>query len=126
MNRFRHAWYYPRRWPSLVVFVVSLAAVVFLSGAIASIGIRVAGSLSAWRTTMDTAAPLMMGWRLVFYGAITWLWLRYWKPRVLVSVEDDRDGCVRARHKLKRTELVAVGFIVVLETMNVANWLGGM
>ena len=110
----------------MVVFAVSLVAVVFLSGAIASIGIRMAGSLSAWRTIMDTATPLLMGWRLVFYGAITWLWLRYWKPRVLVSVEDDRDGCVRARHKLKRTELVAVGFIVVLETMNVANWLGGM
>ncbi|RCV86918.1 hypothetical protein [Billgrantia montanilacus] len=126
MNRFRHAWYDPRRWPSLVVFVVALVAVVFLSGVIASIGIRLAGSLAAWRTTMDTAAPLLMGWRLVFYGVITWLWLRYWKPRVLARIGGDRDGGVRARHKLNRIELVSIGFIVVLELMNVANWLGGM
>ncbi len=126
MNRSRHAWYDPRRWPPLVVFVVALVAVVFLSGVIASIGIRLAGSLAAWRTTLDTAAPLLLGWRLVFYGMIAWLWLRYGKPRVVARVADDQDGGERARHKLKRLEFMSVGFIVVLEVINQSNWLGGM
>lgn len=126
MSRDQHAWYDPRRWPSLVVFMVALVAVVFLSGVIASIGIRMAGSLAAWQTTLDTAAPLLLGWRLVFYGGIAWLWLRQWKPRVLARVGGDHDGGVRARHKLQRLELMSVGFIVVLELINLSNWLGGM
>ena len=126
MSRSRHAWYDPRRWPSLVVFVVALMVVYLLSGVIASIGVRMAGSLPAWQAAMDRAAPLLLGWRLGVYGAVAWLWLHRWKSRVLARIADDKDGGELARQKLRRLEFISVGFIAVLELINVSNWLGGM
>ncbi|MCE8005293.1 hypothetical protein [Billgrantia ethanolica] len=126
MSRSRHAWYDPRRWPPLVVFVFVLLVVYMLSGLIASIGLRMAGSLRAWQSVMDSAAPLLLGWRVVLYGAITWLWLHRWKPRVMTRIANDKDGGLMARHKLKRLEFASAGFILVLELISVTKWLGGI
>lgn len=125
MSRSHHAWYDPRRWPPLVVFIISLVVVFLFSGVVASIGIRLAGSLEAWNAAMNTAGPALLGWRILLYAAITALWLKLWKPKVLTRLTNDHDGGAQARYKLKRLEFAALGFVVVLELINVVSWLGG-
>lgn len=125
MSQRSHPWYDPRRWPSLLVGVVALVATFLVAGFIVTVGVRLAGSLTAWQAAMDSAAPLLLGWRLVVYGVLGWLWLRHWRPRVLATLVEDRDGGAKARHTLVRLERLVLGIVVALEMINATKWLGG-
>ncbi|WP_249978041.1 hypothetical protein [Vreelandella olivaria] len=125
MGQSPRAWFDPRRWPPIVVFIIAMVVVYVISGVVASIGIRLAGSMEAWNAAMSTAGPALLGWRILFYGGIVGLWLKLWKPRVLAGLTSDDDGGAQARHKLKRLEYAALGFVVLLELINVVSWLGG-
>ncbi|EPC00623.1 hypothetical protein L861_06695 [Litchfieldella anticariensis FP35 = DSM 16096] len=125
MTQTRYAWYDPRRWPSLLVAFLTLLLMFLLSGVIVSIGIRIAGSLEAFQAGMAAAQPLLLVWRLLFYGAMAWLWYRHWRPRVIRRLNRDRDGGEQARPKLEKLERLVLVLVALLEVMNFTNWLGG-
>lgn len=112
---------HPKRWPSLLVALVSLVGVVIVSGIIASVGIRIAGSVPAFQSVWREAGWWLFMWRVVLYAAIAFVWWRYRKPRVVKHLGD----APGATDRLRRLERAAILLVLLFEVLNLPRWLGG-
>lgn len=115
----------PRRWPSPLVFLVALVGALILSGVIASLAIHLMGSQDAFTAARQAALPWLFLWRWACYAAIVIGWMRFWKPRVVRRLNEDRDGGDAARERLKRLEILTIGVMGCIEVFNLIDWLGG-
>ncbi|MCC5902719.1 MAG: hypothetical protein JJT87_12445 [Halomonas sp.] len=112
---------HPKRWPSLLVALVVLVGMVVISGIIATIGIRIAGSLPAFQSAWREAGWWLLLWRTALYSAIAAVWWYYSKPRVLQRLGNNSE----ATHRLRRLELSVLFLLLLLEALNLPRWLGG-
>lgn len=71
------------------------------------------------------ALPWLFLWRWACYAGLIVAWIQLWKPHVVARLDQDRDGGGAARARLKRIEALAIGAMVCLEFVNLADWLGG-
>lgn len=115
----------PRRWPSLLVFLVALVGVFFISGIVISLAIHFMGSQEAFEAARQAALPWLFVWRWICYAVLVVGWIHFWKPRVVTRLNEDRDGGGEARSRLKRLERLAMGAMVGIEIFNLIDWLGG-
>nr|WP_298411690.1 hypothetical protein [uncultured Halomonas sp.] len=115
----------PRRWSSGVVFLVTLLGIVFLSGAIVSLAIHFLGSQEAFMAARQRALPWLFLWRWACYAGLVVAWVYLWKPRVVMRLNEDRDGGEAARARLKRLEWLGIGAMACIELVNLVDWLGG-
>lgn len=114
----------PRQWPSPVVFMVVLLAMVLLSGVIASLSIKLMGSSDAFAAVKQAALPWLFLWRWACYAGLIAAWILAWKPRVVSRLNEDRDGGIAARERLRRLEIFAVAVMACIELYNLIDWLG--
>jgi hypothetical protein len=99
-----------RLWLTLsAVFLVLFVAV-----GINIVGIRMFDDVEGWRRWLDEHKVHFVAWRLSVYGATIYGW-RWMRKRVLLR-EPEFDN----RSRLRRTELAAGLFIIVLEA---TTWL---
>jgi hypothetical protein len=85
-------------WMLLVIAVVTIVNVM---------GVRVTGSIVAWRQWMDDAKGYFFVWRLCIYSALVYGWL--WMRRRVLSREPE------SKASLIRTEIAGIVAIVVVE-----------
>lgn len=112
-----------RRWSSVLIALVALLAVVILSGVIAGIGIRLAGSMDAFQDSLANAGLGLLLWRLTLYGGLGYYWWMHAKPRVLRQFNDSAAASIRVR--MWRLERLAIVMLVVFEALNLLRWFGG-
>ncbi len=112
---------HPKRWSSLLVALVALVGMVIISGVIASVGIRIAGSVPAFQSAWREAGWWLFMWRVALYAAIAFVWWRYRKPRVVKRLGD----APGATDRLRRLERAAILLVLLFEVLNLPRWLGG-
>lgn len=117
--------WHPRHWPPLLVAAVSFLLVLLLSGVIASVAISALGSLSAFQSVMDAAAPWLLLWRLGLYAGGFLIWRYRMRPRTVARLCEDRDGGQVAYARLVRLERHVLVVMALIEIYNLYNWLGG-
>lgn len=110
-----------RRWSSVLIALVALLAVVILSGVIAGIGIRLAGSMDAFQDSLSHAGSGLLLWRLTLYTALGYYWWMRAKPRVLRQLKNSVD----APDRMRRLERLVIALLVIFEALNLLRWLGG-
>ncbi|WP_186764386.1 hypothetical protein [Pistricoccus aurantiacus] len=115
----------PRHWPSPLVFLVALVGMFALSGVVVSLAIQLMGSREAFVAAKQAALPWLFVWRWACYAGLALVWRRVWKPRVIMCLNEDRDGGSAARAGLKRLETLAIGAVACVELFNLIDWLGG-
>lgn len=115
----------PRQWPSFVVFCLTLIGAFVVCGVIVALGVRMIGSHAAFQAAWGQASPWLFLWRWVCYAGVILGWLRLWRLRVIRRLEEDADGGVEARSRLKRLERYAIGVMVAIELFNLLDWMGG-
>lgn len=123
--RSRRRGWHSGRWPSWLVALLSLVAMLLLSWILLSVSLRLAGSLEAHQAAWTRAGPWLLLWRGCLYLGLALVWWKRWRPRVLrrLAIEPDQEALARAR--LRRLEALAVGTILLLELTHWINSSGG-
>lgn len=109
------------RWSGLLV----LCLLLFVGAALlAQIGIAIAGSdFVLW---ISSNPSVMMVWRLLFYGVCTFVYLVFWRKKLLMATTHDHDDGAYRRRLLPRLERVAIVAIIVFEIINMLQKWGVM
>lgn len=117
--------WHPRTWPPMLVAAMTFILVVLLSGVIVSVGASLMGGMTAYQSAMDSAAPMLLLWRLGLYGLGFVIWWYKFRPRAVASLRHDRDGGQAAYAMLVRLERHVLIVVALIELYNLIDWLGG-
>ncbi|WP_275286855.1 hypothetical protein [Halomonas elongata] len=109
----------------LLLGLLGLIAAFWVGALIVFIGMRLYGGIRDFQVALGENRHWLMVWRVLFYGGIALAWFRLWRPKILRSIEQDKDGGRQGRvllHKLERMILIVV---VLIEGCNLFIWWGG-
>lgn len=98
----------PQHKSALVTGVASAALVVLTAALINRMGVAVFDGIEAWNAALKAAAPYLLVWRLLLYGAIYQFWLKLYR---LYRSRDQVDDLAR----IQRIGVMGLSICLFLE-----------
>lgn len=109
----------------LLLGLLGLIVAAWLGGLVVYTGMRFYGSITDFQVAMGENRHWLMVWRAIFYGGIALAWFRLWRPRLLRSIEQDKDGGQQGRILLCKLERMILIVLILIEGYNLFIWWGG-
>ena len=108
---------HPLLW-GLAGLIVAFVA----SAIVASMGVRLFGSIQALRSVLGEHGGLMLVWRACVYSVLAFIWTRFGRWRLIEYVAKDRNEGTRRRLLLRKLERMMLIIIMVIESYNLFIW----
>lgn len=109
----------------LLLGLLGLIAAFWIGALVVFIGMRLYGGITEFQAALDENRHWLMVWRAILYVGLALAWFRLWRPRILRSIEKDKDGGQQGCVLLRKLERMILIVLVLIEGYNLFIWWGG-